>query len=178
MKRQMMELLGSGAEAEKALGLALVYEAVAEEGLGQRERASWSWNLAAQVYPGFREIPDTLVGEPVNALRERTHECLPNAASEGAGPGIPEPPRVRMKPKPGYTAGASKLEIEGQLVVRMIVGADGRPRCPVVLQSLPAPSLTVQVLESVYKWEFEPASINGTAVDAFYHLTTDFRGRR
>ena len=72
-------------------------------------------------------------------------------------------PRPLAMPDPDYTEQAREAKLQGMCVLKLIVGADGKPRDIHVLRSL-GMGLDEKAMAAVSQWTFAPATKDGTAV--------------
>jgi TonB family protein len=67
--------------------------------------------------------------------------------------------RIKSKPDPGYPRGARGYGVQGEVKLRIILGADGRVRDKMeVLEGLPH-GLTEEAIKAARRIEFEPARL-------------------
>lgn len=76
-------------------------------------------------------------------------------------------------PEPLYTEEARAARVQGVVIVRAIVDAEGTVRDVEVLKGLPM-GLDQRTVETVREWRFEPARRNGEPVPVFYNVTVSF----
>lgn len=80
---------------------------------------------------------------------------------DGVGPGIARnpkvPPRVASTAVPAYPQALRDAGIGGRVVVRGVVGVDGRVESAVVVRSSGNSTLDNNALSAFYKWRFSPA---------------------
>lgn len=80
---------------------------------------------------------------------------------DGAGPGIARnpkvPPRVASTAAPTYPQALRDAGIGGRVVVRGVVGIDGRVESAEVVRSSGNSTLDNNALSAFYKWRFSPA---------------------
>lgn len=80
---------------------------------------------------------------------------------DGAGPGIARnpkvPPRVASTAAPVYPQALRDAGIGGRVVVRGVVGTDGRVESAEVVRSSGNSTLDNNALNAFYKWRFSPA---------------------
>jgi TonB family protein len=99
------------------------------------------------------------------------------AAGVGTGPGGGiTPPRVLFSPKPEYTREAMLARIQGQVIVRAVVQADGTVGEVTVTQSL-EPSLDQEAIKAARQFRFAPATFNGTPVSVIVNMVLEFNIR-
>ena len=105
------------------------------------------------------------------------------AVAAAAGPVAPSsPPRgpttgVRElgHPPPPYPAVARRLHQQGRVVVRVVVGADGRPLSVVVEAGSGYASLDDAAVAAVRSWSFVPAQEDGVPTEASADIPVVFR---
>ena len=93
---------------------------------------------------------------------------------------MPPDPRIVTKakilnsPRPAYTEQARDNGTEGNVVVRVILGANGRVKGATVLKGLPD-GLNEKAIEAVYRLAFEPArDVAGQALDSAITVSVNF----
>jgi len=79
-----------------------------------------------------------------------------------AGPGITLP-RVIKEVKPHYPPGTIETGVQGNVLMKCVVGRDGRPRDVEVTKSL-SPPLDEAAVEALKQWEFQPGAKDGEPV--------------
>lgn len=98
----------------------------------------------------------------------------------GGGPYRPgagiTPPELVHEVKPQYTDEARRRSIEGEVVLEVIVQANGSVGRVRVLQGLGA-GLDQRAVEAVRRWRFSPARRRGSPVDVLVEVAVDFRLR-
>ncbi len=70
---------------------------------------------------------------------------------------------------------ARKLHQQGRVIVRVVVGADGRPSSVAVGTSSGYPSLDEAAVAAVKDWTFAPALADGVPVEASADIPVVFR---
>jgi periplasmic protein TonB len=83
-------------------------------------------------------------------------------------------PRAIYDPDPEYSEEARKAKYQGSVVLRVIIGSDGRPRNLQVVRSL-GMGLDQKALDAVAKWRFAPATKDGRAVAVLVDIEVAFR---
>jgi len=109
----------------------------------------------------------TLRKIPLIALSVFPLACLP-----GTQP--PTSPRVSHKVEAQYSEEARRARLEGTVVLRIIVGADGTPRDLNVVKGLGL-GLDENATAAVSKWRFAPGTKGGEAVDVLAEIEVNFR---
>jgi TonB family protein len=111
----------------------------------------------------------------------------PRAAGPIQGPPIPaagqgvyrigggvSAPRLRSKVEPRFSDEARRAQIQGTVVLYVVVGEDGIPRDMKVLRSL-EPSLDRNAIEAVQQWRFNPGLKDGKPVAVQATIEVNFR---
>ena len=175
LSAQMCDILGPGKAAAEVFGIVIVERAIAEAGLGNVDDALWYWQTAKALYPNIAESDLSAFGEAGAFLKTHRAPALEVLANPELLSGEILPPRPKKRFPPKFPNGARVFRVEGELVVEVIIGSDGVPRWPRVLQPLPAPTLSYVALEAVRQWRFEPATLNGKPIDVYYNLTVKYQ---
>ena len=115
-------------------------------------------------------------------------------AGEGTGPGVGPgsgggtgggpfrpgagitPPELLREVRPTYTDDARRRNIEGEVVLEIVVRSDGSVGSMRVLQGLGG-GLERRALDAVRQWRFAPARRHGTPVDVLVEVAVEFRLR-
>ena len=95
----------------------------------------------------------------------------------GGGPYRPgsgvEPPRLLREVKPRYSEAARRANVEGEVVLEVIILADGSVGQVEVRRSL-GYGLDARAVEAVQQWRFSPATRQGMAVDVIVEVAVEF----
>jgi len=91
---------------------------------------------------------------------------------EKPGGGV-SPPRATYSPEPQFSETARAAGYEGVCTLRLIVGADGRPRNIRVLNPI-GMGLDEKAIEAVRSWRFSPALKDGKPVAVQIAVEVDF----
>jgi periplasmic protein TonB len=98
----------------------------------------------------------------------------------GGGPYRPGsgvmPPRVLREVKAGYTEDARRANIEGEVVLEIVVRRDGSVSDVKLLNGLPR-GLNERAIAAVRQWRFAPATRLGQAVDVIVEVAVEFKLR-
>ena len=86
---------------------------------------------------------------------------------------VPTKARVLRKPEPSYTESARNAQVEGTVVLRAILAADGQIQNVLVLSRLPH-GLTERAIEAARKIKFQPAVKDGRPVSVFVQIEYNF----
>ncbi len=110
-------------------------------------------------------------------------------AVDRGGPGPPDPPGEEpaaftyadtppeplTAPRPQYPPWAREAGIEGKVLVRVLVGADGIPKKAVIVRG--PKGLTEGVESAVLRWTFRPGLANGRPVEVWVEIPIVFQLR-
>jgi TonB family protein len=99
----------------------------------------------------------------------------------GGGPYRPgsgiTPPAILHEVKPDYTEDGRRRNVEGDVVLEIVVRSDGTVGSNVkLLQGLGA-GLDQRAVEAVRQWRFSPARRYGTPVDVIVEVAMEFKLR-
>ncbi len=99
---------------------------------------------------------------------------------EGGGPYRPgagiDPPTLQREVKALYTDDARRQQIEGDVVLEVVVRRDGSVGDVQIKRSL-GHGLDQRAIEAVRQWRFAPARRHGVAVDVFVDIAVAFKLR-
>jgi protein TonB len=76
--------------------------------------------------------------------------------------------------QPKYTSDAMRAKIQGQVLVQIVVDADGRVGKARIIESLD-PDLDEQALAAIRQWLFRPGSMGGREVPVGTVVVMQFR---
>jgi len=76
---------------------------------------------------------------------------------------------------PVYPLRCLRMEIEGRVIVRVLVGENGRPQEITLHASSGDSQLDESAMEAVRRWRFEPATRNGIRVRAWVKVPVEFK---
>jgi TonB family protein len=173
---EMVDNVGTGSEAAHSLAVAAAVLAIAEAGLGHQEDAEWIWDSALNLDSGVAQTDVSAYGPAAAELRKRS---LRPAEKTSGDHGDVEPPRIIHKTQPEYPEALRLLGVTGNVVVSSIIGTDGRPRQPLILDAHEGgPALKYAALDSLRQWRFEPARLDGKPKAVYYELTINFKQRK
>jgi len=98
----------------------------------------------------------------------------------GGGPYRPGsgvlPPRILREVKAGYTEDARRANVEGAVVLEIVVRRDGSVSDVKLLNGLPH-GLNERAIAAVRQWRFSPATRLGQAVDVVVEVEVEFKLR-
>jgi len=83
-------------------------------------------------------------------------------------------PKPLYQPEPEYSEEGRKAKVQGEAVLEIVVGADGRVRDARVIRSLGF-GLDQEAIKTVKTWRFEPGKKQGQNVDVRVQVVVDFR---
>ncbi len=81
--------------------------------------------------------------------------------------------RILHQESPSYPTLARAMKLQGQVVLRMVIDANGVPTSVGMEEGNPV--FRTEAERSARLWRFEPAKVNGAAVPATFLLTLKFR---
>jgi TonB family protein len=84
------------------------------------------------------------------------------------------PPHVKKSPSPKYIKDAKAANIQGRVVLWIIVNTQGMPEQIKIKKSLD-PGLDQSAVEAVSHWRFAPATKDGQPVAAMINVEVNFR---
>lgn len=100
-----------------------------------------------------------------------------------APPAPPAPPRIELpstnadylrNPPPDYPALSRRLGEEGQVMLRVLIGADGQPQQVELRRSSGYERLDRAALDTVRRWRFVPGKRNGVAEAMWFNVPINF----
>ena len=94
--------------------------------------------------------------------------------AQGPNPPFDNPPRIVFKVESEYSEEARRVHLEGDVRLKIIIGADGKPRDLRVVRSLGL-GLDENAMAAVGKWKFQPGTKNGQVVAGPAQIEVNFR---
>lgn len=189
--RWIVQDAGTGPGAAYSLAVVSAFQAIAEKNLGRTDEANWHWDVALNLFPEISKTDVTPYGPIAAELQART---LRSTDPNRPKPAIPqlvdlsgkpvteedvERPRIVKQVAPEFPKNLEAMNVTGVLVVEAVIGFDGVPRLPLVLQMTGGgPAMESVALEALRQWRFEPAKLAGQPVGVYYTLTVNFKTRR
>ncbi len=126
------------------------------------------------------ERPPTWTARPRDPLRpdnDGPGSAGGRRAVVPTGPVVARKARILNSPRPSYTAQARENGTEGNVVLRVSLGANGRVKSASVLRGLPD-GLNEKAIEAAYRLEFEPArDAEGRPMDSELTVSVNFTNR-
>lgn len=182
----IVDLAGTGDSPAYSLAVVDVLRAIAEAEMGNQDEAEWLWDSALNLFPDVAKTDLSPYGAKAVALRQRTLRELGEAKTYSreeienqAVAQTVERPRIRRQTRPEYPKALALLGEGGVVLVSAIIGEDGRPRQPLILETkTKAAALKYVVLDLVREWRFDPARREGKPVPVGYVLTVGFKQRK
>jgi protein TonB len=86
---------------------------------------------------------------------------------------VDTPPVPLVAPHPAYPSWAKEAGIEGRVLVRVLVGADGIPKRVLVVSG--PKGLTEGIESALIRWRFSPGLSNGTPVECWVEIPISFK---
>lgn len=87
--------------------------------------------------------------------------------------GAVRPPVKIYYPSPRYTEEARQAQIQGVVILRAVIDAEGDVTEVELLKGLPM-GLAEAALETARQWKFKPATMDGRPVPVYFNLTISF----
>jgi TonB family protein len=84
------------------------------------------------------------------------------------------PPRLHYKVEPKYSDEARAARLAGKVMMKVVIGTDGKAHDIQVLHSLGL-GLDEKAIEAVSQWQFEPGTKGGEPVRVFAQIEVNFR---
>jgi TonB family protein len=117
------------------------------------------------------EVP--LPGEPAEEV-PAIAEPAPTREVYAVVPDGGQQPIVTKRVAPRYPSNARRAGVDGTVVLRGIVGTDGRIREVEILKDLPY-GLGEAARDAVRRWRFRPAEYAGERIAVYYTVTVNYR---
>lgn len=177
----MFKVVRGGRDAGPLLGLAVLFRALAEAGLGNEEAASWDWHMVAALHAPLTESDLSAYGDLGARMAENKPrmpvpcESCPDANATATADGDISPPQRAKAAPPRYPPALNLSCITGTVVVQMVLTRDGTPTLPVNLSTDSNPIFVYSAFETLRNWRFNPARLGGRPVTVFYNLTINFK---
>lgn len=86
---------------------------------------------------------------------------------------VDQPARITSRPKPNYTEEARKNQVQGVVILRIVLGANGEVTKVTVMRGLPN-GLSESAVASARQIKFEPARKDGRAVSQYATVEMNF----
>ena len=118
-------------------------------------------------------IPVTSLPTATDSSSGQGHEDIGGGGVFQVGSAV-SPPKIRYKTSPDYPEETRKAKHQGTVVIRAIVGTDGKVHDPRVVRSL-GWGLDEKALEAVSHWVFDPATKDGRKVAVYVDVEVNFR---
>ncbi|HEC77712.1 MAG TPA: TonB family protein [candidate division WOR-3 bacterium] len=119
------------------------------------------------------------------AVKKETTSVAPTPPDTGEAPAItpPEPPKpsiiTRATPikqvMPKYPDAARAVGATGRVVVRVVVGTDGKVKSATILSSFGNPACEAEALAAAKKWVFKPATKDGEPFEQKISIPFNFK---
>ena len=162
--KELLRDLKGGAAGAELLAAAYTQRALAEAGLGYENRAAWTFAIAQNLNPSFRDAPLERFGAAGEMLDRHRLTFIHQGAIDLDTPRLLAPLIVESPTMVFMAAEEVLEEFDLTMTVDLVVDTEGHPRQPLVWGSLDNPSPVALSLEVLYGWRFEPASLDGELV--------------
>jgi TonB family protein len=122
-------------------------------------------------------LPDEIFTVPANfrsvSMKDIMHAAPAIVPTTPLPAGL-KPPVLISRRDPELTKEAREAKIEGTVVLRVVIGADGVPRDARVLKPL-SPDLDRKAIEAVSQGRFSPGEKDGKPVEVISNIEINFR---
>jgi protein TonB len=122
--------------------------------------------------PGGLGGGGAVTGDPVPSDPPRPPEPIPVLTDAAPDP------RFAALFQPPYPPQLERLDIEGKVVVKVLVGTDGRVRAVETVYADDDGFAAVTERQAKAKWRFKPATRDGVPVESWKQMTVRFQIRR
>ena len=141
--------------------------------------AAWLWGLLAlavvSVFSllGYRTLQTPVAAGPVSITTADTTSVVSVAGNRDAEP-------LTSNPTPDYPAAALNAGVEGDVIVRLQVDANGRVSHASVVghEGGVDPALDQAAIAALQHWRFQPAMRDGRAINSVVQVPVEFRTGR
>ncbi len=173
---EMADQIVGGIGANLLFGITTAYRAVALIGQGRIDEGVWQWQVAQQLFPDVAEIDLGRFGPDAALLAKHPPRTFEEQGrpQRSAPAGAFVPPSRLESPRPRFPSGRVLRGLKVDVVVQVVIGVDGLPREPLILESRGETTLVHSVLDALSRWVFEPGRRDGVAESALYRLTVSF----
>lgn len=131
---------------------------------------------AAALLRGYESADgdDYDLGQQIACFLDAERDSAPaNLKREDAAGRAVGKPKPRRTPKPRYPQPAREANEQGLVVIQTVLDPQGNVQCLRPLKGLPY-GLTEAALGTVSKWKYQPATLDGRPVTAYYTLAVSF----
>ncbi len=129
--------------------------------------------------PNTQRLTHTVIDHQVAPVQ---HQIAPTRRQVAPTPRQVAPasprPLANGAPQPYYPLDAYRRRKEGSVGLRVWVNAKGVPQRVLVVKSSKVPELDRAAAQTMYDWRFQPAKIDGKAVEGQTKVTIDFKMNR
>jgi len=141
--------------------------------------AAWLWGLLAVAVVtifsvlGYRTLQAPVASGPVSITTADTTSVVSVAGNRDAEP-------LSSNPTPDYPAAALNAGLEGDVIVRLQIDANGKVSQASVVghEGGVDPALDKAAIEALRQWRFQPAMRDGRAINSIVQVPVEFRTGR
>ncbi|MGY1530330.1 TonB family protein [Luteimonas sp. A649] len=123
--------------------------------------------------PEAPPAPPSAAPAPLAPLATPPAPPVPPVAPASPAP-LPGDVPVNRTPPPRYPAEAAAAKQGGRVLLKLLVGADGRVKDVVVERSEPAGVFDAVTVEAAKQWVFSPKLVDGKPVEGWVRVPVDF----
>jgi outer membrane biosynthesis protein TonB len=132
-------------------------------------------SIAEQWVAHLKEVDQKLRAQQWEQAEKQVLEVADQIVA-GTGQKHIQPPKIIRRVRPRFPEGLRQMGVSGNLWVEAIIGEDGVPREPLVVDARGVgPAMKYVALEALRQWRFEPARLEGKPVKVYYVLDVNFK---
>jgi len=173
LSHEMVNEILWGDSTARLVGTVTALRSIALAGRGKRDDALWFWQVAKQLYAPIAEL-DTEKYRGLRVDLKAPQEEKDRVVQQIDDNEKPTPPIKKKGDKPWYPHAKRYLGRHVSIVVEVVIGKDGRPRWPSIIESKGEPTMVLEVLDAMNTWRFKPSKLNGEPISVEYVMTARF----
>lgn len=121
--------------------------------------------------------------EPPSPVSKSVPQAVPRKAESAPPPPMPSPAQVELpssdadylqNPKPAYPAMSKRLGEQGKVMVRVLIGVDGRAQKAEIRQSSGYERLDQAALSTAQRWRYMPGKRDGLPEAMWFSVPINF----
>ena len=170
----MIEEIPSSEATKRGLARTFLWQAIAEANLGRDEDALWHWYMAQNYLEGLPGMDLSGYDRAGEVLAGHSLDAEVAPASAPADVAGDRAVQVVRPIKPRWPAELKAAGYEGAVVVKIVVGLDGKPHLPRLEDAGIVPTMAFPALEALKNWRFSPAVRAGQALVSYYQLKISY----
>jgi len=163
-------ILGTLAEKDDKIDLTLHLEGFSPK---EKEDDIFTWRDRTVNFSLTEELHAALFQSGPNYSRKADDIPAEPGVFRHGEPGVTAP-QCEYCPDPEYSDAARAVKFQGQVVLSVVVNANGQVSSVYVLKGAPF-GLTTQAINATKKWRFKPGQKDGSSVPVRVNVETTFR---